>query len=111
MAQVQSVEDKVVLVVVGDPNVHHSKWLESVSPTDQNGCDALDFYKLSGCEKLVHCPTYIAGNKLDLGITDVPDIVDVVVGTPLATSDHCFVSSVFVLSGLCRSTMSEVPSF
>ena len=54
----------------------------------------------------MRCPTHIAGNRLDLVMTDVPDIVDVVVGTPLGTSDHCF-----VLSSLCRSTMSEVLSF
>ena len=39
-------------------------------------------------------PTHIAGNRLNLVMTDVPDIVDVVVGTPLGTSDHCFVSFV-----------------
>ena len=39
-------------------------------------------------------PTHIAGNRLDLVMTDVPDIVDAVVGTPLCTSDHCFASSV-----------------
>ena len=27
-------------------------------------------------------------------MTDAPDIVDVFVGTPLGTSDHCFVSCV-----------------
>ena len=37
-------------------------------------------------------PTHIAGNKLDLVMTDVPDIVDVFVGTPLGTSDRFFVS-------------------
>ena len=35
-----------------------------------------------------------AGNRLDLVMTDVPDIVYVVVGTPLCTSDHFFVSVV-----------------
>ena len=34
MAWVQSVDDKVVFVFVGDANAHHSKWLESVSSTD-----------------------------------------------------------------------------
>ena len=39
--------------------------------------------------------TQIAGNRLDLEMTDIPDIVvDVVVGTPVSTSDHCFVSCV-----------------
>ena len=40
------------------------------------------------------CRTHIAGNRLDLVMTDVPDIVDVVVCTSLGTSDHCFVSCV-----------------
>ena len=39
-------------------------------------------------------PTHIAGNRLDLLMTDVPDIVDVVVGTTLGTSGHSFVSCV-----------------
>ena len=34
------------------------------------------------------------------------------IGTPLSTSDHCFVSCVHrVFSSLCQSTMSEVLSF
>ena len=49
MAQVQSVDDKAVFVFVGDANAYHFKWLESVSPTDQHGHDALDFYNLLGC--------------------------------------------------------------
>ena len=44
--------------------------------------------------QLVPCPTQIAGNRLDIVMTDVLDIVDVFVGTPLGTSDHCFVSCV-----------------
>ena len=44
--------------------------------------------------QLVRCPTHIAGNRLDFVMTDVPDIVDVFVGTPLGTSDRCFVSCV-----------------
>ena len=66
--------------------------METVSPTERHGRDALDFCNLSGCEKLVHCPTHIAGDRLYLVMSDVPDIVDVYVGTPLGTSDHCFVS-------------------
>ena len=83
-----------VFVFVGDANAHHSEWLELVSPTDRHGRDALDFRNLLGSEKLVRCPIQIAGNGLDLVMTDIPDIVDVLVGTPLGTSDHCFVSCV-----------------
>ena len=68
--------------------------MESVSHTDQHGRDDLDFCNLSGCEQLVSSPTYIAGNRLDLVMTDVPDIVYVVVGTPFGISDRCFVSCV-----------------
>ena len=75
-------------------NAHHSERMESISPTDRHGRDALDFCNLSGCEQLVYCPTHIAGNRLDFVMTDVPDIVDVFVGTPLGTSDNCFVSRV-----------------
>ena len=57
--------------------------VESVSPTDRHGCDALDFCYLLGYEQLVRCPNHIAGNKLDLVMTDAPDMVDVFVDTPL----------------------------
>ena len=94
MAPVQSVDDKAVFVFVSDASAHHSEWLESVSSTDRHGCDAVDFCNLSGCEQLMRCPTNIAGNRLDLVMTDLPDIVDVVVGIPLTIADPFFVSCV-----------------
>ena len=94
MARGQPVDDKPVSVFVSDANAHHSERLESVSPTDRQGRDALDFCNLLGCEQLVRCPTHIAGNRLDLVMTNVPVKVDVFVGTPLGTSDHCVVSCV-----------------
>ena len=87
MALAQSVDDKAVFVFVGDTNAH-SEWLESVSPTDRHGRDALDICNLCGCEQLVRCPIHIAGNVLDVVMTDIPDIIDVVVGTPLGTSEY-----------------------
>ena len=67
----------------------------SLSPTDRNCREALEFCNLSGCAHLIHCPTNIVGNRLDLVMTDVPDVVDVFFGTPLqGTSDHFFVSCV-----------------
>ena len=72
MARMQSVDDVAVFVFVSDANAQHSEWLESVSPTDRRGPDALNFRNLSGCEQLVRCPTHIAGNKLDLVMADVP---------------------------------------
>ena len=59
------------------------------------GVMLLIFAYLSGCEQLVRYPTHIAGNRLDLVMMDVLDVVDVFVDTPLGTPDHCFVSCVF----------------
>ena len=42
---------------------------------------------------MVCCPTHVAGNRLNV-MTDAPDKVYVLVGTPLGTSGHCFVSCV-----------------
>ena len=41
MGWVQSIDSKAVFVFVGDANAHHLEWLESVSPTDEHGRDAL----------------------------------------------------------------------
>ena len=63
-------------------------------PCQRHGRDVLDFCNLSACEQLDLCPTHIAGNRLDLVMTDSPDILDVFVDAPLGTSDQCFVSCV-----------------
>ena len=89
MARVQSVDDQAVFVFVGDADAHQIEWLESESPTGGHGRYALDFCNLSGSEQLMSCATHNAGNRLDLVMTDVPDIVDVVVGTPLSISLLC----------------------
>ena len=68
--------------------------MESVSPTDRHGRDALDFCNLSGCGQFVRGATHITGNRLVLVMTDIPDIVDVVIGTPHGKLDHCYVSCV-----------------
>ena len=94
MARVQSVDHKAVFVFVGDESSQHSERLESVFPANRHGRDALDFCTLSGCEQLVRCPTHTAGNRPDRAMTDVPDIVDVVVGTTLGPSDHWLCSCV-----------------
>ena len=111
MARVQSVDDKAVFVFVVDANGHHSEWLESVSPPDRHGRDALNFCNLSGCEQMVPCPTHIAGNRLDLVMTDVPDIAYVFVATPLRTFTAALSVVCLGLNNLYRSTISEVLSF
>ena len=92
MGQVLSIDSKAVFAFVGDANAHHLEWLECVSNTDEHRHDALDFCNLAGCEQMVRGATHIAGNRLDLVMTDPPDVVNVSLGSPLGTSDHCFVN-------------------
>ncbi len=75
MTMIQDEDRKAAFVFVGDYNAHHGEWLESVSPTDSHGHTALDFANVSGCSQLVAGPTHLAGNQLDLVLTDVPDTV------------------------------------
>ena len=90
MARAQSPDPKAVFVFMGDANAHHAEWLGSVSPTDGHGRDALSFCTLSACTQLVQTPTHAAGNRLDLLLTNVPDVARVSVPSPhpLGTSDH-----------------------
>ena len=99
------VNDKAVFVFVGDANAHHSEWLESVSPNDRLGRGALEFCNLSDCEQLMRCLTHIAGNRLDLVMTDAHDVVDVFLGTHCALPITALSVVWFVLINLCRSTM------
>ena len=64
----------------------------SVSPIDRHGRDALDFSICQVVRSWYAVPlTFLV--KTRSGDDRCPDIVDVVVDTPLGTSDHCFVSS------------------
>ena len=93
MGVIQESDRRASFVFVGDFNAHHMQWLSSQSPTDAAGRSALDFCTLTDTSQLVQQPTHTGGNQLDLVMTDVPDIVNVSVGTPIGTSDHCFLSA------------------
>ena len=73
-------------VLLGDMNVHHSRWLGS-SHTSAAG----EAFKLlaadGGLTQLVRSPTHERGNRLDLVLTTMPDIVTVTVG-PQITDHH-----------------------
>ena len=66
---------KASFVFVGEFNVHHREWLNSISPTDGHGLRALDFSSESGCELIIHKPTHRSGNCLDLFFADSPGVV------------------------------------
>ncbi len=83
---------QAAFVFLRDCNAHHREWLDSVSPTVSNGRAALDIANVSVCSQLVPGPTHLAGNRLDLVLTDVPDKVKVTTMSPLGTSDHSAIS-------------------
>ena len=62
--------------------------------TDARGRAALDFCTQAGCDQLVCGPTHVHGGVLDLLITDVPDLVNVSVSSPIGGSDHSSLSVV-----------------
>ena len=94
MAAIQENDRKSSFLFVGDFNVHHREWLNSVSPTDGHGVRAFDFSNESGCDQLINRPTHRSGNPLDLIFTDVPGVVNVNVGSPIGTSDHAYISAI-----------------
>ena len=94
MAAIQENDRKASFVFIGDFNAHHKEWLNSISPTDCHGLRALDFSSESGCDQIIHNPTHRSGNCLDLIFTDTLGVVAGNVGSPIGTSDHCYVSAI-----------------
>ena len=61
--------------------------------TNRRGIVALDLATVSGCDQLVIGPTHARGGTLDLMMTDVPDLVQVSVVSPLGYSDYSSLST------------------
>ena len=79
---------------MGDLNGHHQEWSGSTT-TNGYGVGAFDLATVSGCDQLVVGPTHARGEtRLDLLMTDVPDLVGVSVVAPIGNSDHSSVSAV-----------------
>ena len=81
---------------MGDFNCHHSDWLGS-DRTDAHGRAAYDFVSVTNCSQLVRGPTHTDGGTLDLVMSDVPELIDVVVGSPIGGSDHYHLSITLTL--------------
>ena len=82
MAAVQAEDVRASFLIVGDLNGHHQEWLGSTT-MNRHGEAAFDFATASGCDQLVVGPTHARGGTFDLLITDVPDLVRVVVVAPI----------------------------
>ena len=96
MSNIQELDRELSFIFVGDLNVIYQKWLKSASPTNFHGIAAFDLANLSGCSQLIKKPTHKLRNCLDLLITDVPGVVDPLVGPPLSNSDHSSISFSFL---------------
>ena len=97
MAAVQAEDVRASLLFVGDLNGHHQEWL-SYTTTNHHGVAAFDFTTLHGCDQLVVSPTHARGGTLDLLMTDVPDLVRVVVVALIGNSDHSSLSAVISMT-------------
>ena len=86
------------IILLGDFNVHHSQWLSSNSPTDDEGKLTFEFAILNNLEQLVQFPTRIPDRPGDL-----PNILDLFLSSnsvpytvknlpPLGNSDHHLIS-------------------
>ena len=93
MAAVQAEAGRASLLLVGDLNGHHQKWLGSAT-TNRHGVAAIDFTTVSGCDQLVVGPTHAHGGTLDILMSDVPDLVRVSVVAPIGNLDHSSLSAV-----------------
>ena len=106
MAAVQADDGRASFLFVGDLNGHHQEWLGPTT-TNRHGVAAFDFAIVCGCNRLVVSPTYACGGALDLLMTDVPDLVRVVVVAPISNSDHSSPSAVVSMAqavpNLCAS--------
>ena len=94
-----------VCILTGDFNCHHKEWLASRSPTDAEGKAAYDMCCAHDLTQIVSGPTHQLGNRLELIITDAPnmfspDYIDHSIGS----SDHFLVQAV-----LNASPLSETP--
>ena len=74
MAAVQAEDARASFLFVGDLNGHHQEWLGPTT-TKRHGVADFDFATVPGCDQLVGSPTHARSGTLDLLMTDVPDLV------------------------------------
>ena len=76
MAAVQTEDIRASFLFVGDLNGHHQEWLGSTT-TNRHGVAAFDFATVSCCDQFVVGQTHARGGSFHLLMTDVPDLVRV----------------------------------
>ena len=77
------------------------EWPSSSHHSMTTNCHSVapfDFTTVSGCDQLVIGPTHARGGTLDILMTDVPDLVQVVVAAPIGNSDYSSLSAVISMA-------------
>ena len=98
--------------ILGDFNVHNSKWLQFSSTTNPAGLSAEAFAAAHDLTQMISEPTRIPDNPkhtphlLDLFLTTNPLLYKTKVCSPLGQSDHCLIeiTSEAQLSSVSRKT-------
>ena len=90
MAKVQSVNRGAPFLFVGSVNAYHEEWLGS-STTNLHRKAACDCTSSSDFVQMVKKPSHFNAAVITLVLTDVPDVVEIRVGSPIGTSNHSFV--------------------
>ena len=94
-----------ICVMTGDFNCHYREWLSSKSPTDAEGRAAYEFCCTHDLSQIVDGPTHQSGNRLELIITDAPNMISTTaIDHNIGTSDHYLVQAL-----LEASPLSETP--
>ena len=93
MAAVQAEDVHASFLFVGVSKAHHQEWLGPTT-TNRHGVAAFDVATAPGCDQLDVGPTHARGGRLNLMMTDVPDLVRVAVVSPIGNSDHSCLSAV-----------------
>ena len=78
------------VILIGDMNVHHERWLGSGS-TSQAGEALREVCSVIGLKQMVRGATHEAGNRLDLVLTSIGDVLTATVGHKV--TDHCIVEA------------------
>ena len=88
-------------ILAGDFNCHHREWRGSRSPTDEEGRIALKMCNSYELTQIVKRPTHQLGNRLDLFMTDVPNLFSPTeIECNMGTSDHFLVKTALEVSPL-----------
>jgi len=95
----------IVTILAGDYNAHHKEWLQSKAKTNAPGRKTLTLCTTHGLSQLVKGPTQIKGNRLDLIMSDIPNLCsEIEIDAQVGKSDHYLLCTSIALSPIQETT-------